>query len=344
MSQAVKMIKPPRPLVIDFILSCATFSVFLCVWLYQGVRDLNRIRPLGLTPWLWFFVPILLIPAFFALPILLKKLREVEAHYELASWSVTLDRLWLVSVLGLSVASVAVEYSGMSVLQQFGVLGLWIFSYLMLAPRLSRVRAASELPKVNLYAKLSNIEWVVTLIFVPILALVIWFVGLQTYFVSIDKIQEQQVVQEQNLGVQLTFASGQWHQVEIGTHSNGEGDMEFSGYQSDASMIIFEQDNRAVISDLIHWRIDEAYDFLDDASCTESRAFLPNSTYLRISVHCQGTVMGDPSLQMHELVQIGEDDYVELYAKFSALDARFEQSEASFLSTVRSFSPIVEGE
>lgn len=332
-------IKAPRSAFIDYFLCVVTFSVFIMAWIYQAVRDVNRIREQNFTPWLWVFVPFFVLPMFFALPALLRAAKDCEAHLQLPSWSKGQDIGWLVSVWALSIGTVVMEYFAVSTLQQFMLLAVWLAALLSIAPRINRIREASTLPKTKLIAKLSNPEWLVALISVPIICFIIWFAGLQTHFVSLDKLQNNHLIENQALGFTLQFSGNSWHQVEIGTHSNGEAIMEFTGFDSNASLIIFEQEDRDNISPLTQWRVDDASESMNNANCEESRSFIPSSLYLRIRILCKGTSFGDDALQIHEIIQTGKTDYIEAYASYSAPGANFTQDSEAFLRTVQSLTP-----
>jgi hypothetical protein len=344
MSSHAVSIKSPRSPIIDLFLSCITFSVFLFVWLYQAVRDLNRIREQGFQAWLWIFVPLFVLPAFFALPILLRGIKQCEQSLGLSSWSRSQEITWLILVWSLSVGSVGIEYADVSILQQFVFFGFWLASYFLIAPRINRLRAASDLPKTKLLVNFSLVEWITTVIFVPVFAAALWFSGLSTYFVSLEKLEANRLIQNTQYGFSLQFVDDSWHQVEIGTHSNGEAIAEFTGHQSEASLIVFEQEDRDNVSRLIHWRIDEARESLSDVQCTESRSFMPDTLYLRIHLRCEGYSIGDPALQVHELIQVNENDYIEVYGSYSAIENKFEKDSILFLQTVQSFAPIAKEE
>ncbi|WP_371193385.1 hypothetical protein [Glaciecola sp. SC05] len=340
MSSTTHTIKSPRSSVIDFFLSCITFTLFTLVWLYQAVRDINRVHEQGLRPWLWIFVPVLVLPMFFALPVLLGAIKKCEQKLELNSWSKTQDIVWLISVWILSIGVVAIEYAGVSTIQQVVLYGIWLISYFLVAPRITRIRGASKLPKTRLYAKLSNAEWVVTIIFIPFTAIVIWLAGLSIFFVSLDKLQVNQLIENQEYGFSIQFSGDSWHQVEIGTHSNGEGLMEFTGFDSSASLIVFDQNDRDNISSLTQWRVNDAIDSLDQLTCEESRRFMPDSLHLRISLVCEGTSFGDPGMQIHEIIQLADTEYIEVFASYTANKANFKRDSRAFLQTVQSLSPM----
>ncbi|WP_395345093.1 hypothetical protein PN836_009665 [Ningiella sp. W23] len=336
------LVKSPRPVFVDFLLACFTLSLYLAVWLYQSVRDLKRVNQKDLTPWMWLFVPIFFIPLFFALPVFLRSIRECEEKLEIISWSKARERCWLFSVLALSVATIAVEYLGASSLQQLSLIAVWIAGFFSIGPRINQIRATSELGKTKLYGALSIFEWIVSIIMAPFLAFVLWYSGLNAIISSVQEFEPGQVYSNNEHNFSLRFDNDQWHQVRIGTYSNGEALMEFSGHNSDAYIVIFVQDERSDIGDLTQWRIDESFESLTNASCKESRSFLTNSFRLRVVVICEGAIVGDPAIERYELIQIDDEKYIEAYAYFNPTQTNFARNRDSFNATVSSLMPLSE--
>lgn len=340
MSTEEQYVKAPRSVFIDFFLVFITLSLFVCVWIYQAARDINRIKPQGFQPWLWIFVPLFLLPQFFALPKLTSALQEAEAELEIDTWSKSQDIAWIVSVIAMTILIMSTSVMSLSLFVEILIIYIWLAMFLLIGPRVNRVRQASSLPKTKLVGQLSNIEWGLAILGTPLFIALVWYGGLKTHFDTIEKLGANQHIDNAEYGFSLRTADDAWQRVEIGTLSDGTAVLELSGYSDQASIVVFIQDDIDSISEITQWRIQELKESWSNVECNEHRKLEEDGVLIRAQLLCMGRFMLDQAMQMHEILQLEDDIYVEVYAELSASKSEFQQHKANFINTVRSIQAI----
>ena len=84
--KTVTLNKPDSTLFLFFIVFFS-LSFYSCFWLVARARDINKLQKSKLTPWLWFFVPLIALAQLFAWPGLIKKLQSAQQDRGVRRWN-----------------------------------------------------------------------------------------------------------------------------------------------------------------------------------------------------------------------------------------------------------------
>lgn len=339
-STKILKVKAPRSAFLDILLGFATLTLYSVVWFYLAIRDLRTLTTRHLTPWLWLFVPLIIIAQVFALPLFVSVLKNAEQKLAIKSWSKWQDWLWIIGSLASNIAVVIVNLIDVSLLIQLGSSFLWVVVLFSISGRLSRVRRATENPNSQSFAGYSIIEWLFVIVGVPFTLFVVWFGGLNVYMQGSSLLPRDSVISNKESGYSITAYGDSWRNVNVGTFSDGSGLAEYSGLQNNASIIIFEHENEDLITDTTQWRVEQSIDELSNGKCKESRTLLPNSLNLQVYIECKGKLIGDPMVHLYQYIQIGEKHYIEIYGEYSASNSVFTSNLSTFTKTIRSLVPI----
>lgn len=334
-NQPIGILASKRHSLVIAALYISTFGLYSSFWLVGRVREFNKLQnKITYRPWLWFFVPLFLLPQFIALPKFFNELQKLskEYHIELPSnqgvlWMVTLFTVTLTSNIEMKyelpiwatllyVIAGATAFAGSQ--HWFNLLKQQCTSYAFKRPRF--IFTAYEWPAIILGI---SIWGVATIEFGPEL------------FPSGKKLEDNNPYTLTEHEFSLPISGDHWHADAPG----GEDSIAvISGKLMYMHFDIYHYGFSESLNSVSYWRLKEMQKYLDAGSkCTHERFFDADSTNVIAFGVCTGTDTLDPAIHTVTVIDTPNKGTYELYGQFSAPKLSFEQYKQSVLDMARGF-------
>lgn len=338
--EVLPRVRRPRPAWQALVLLLCSFTLYSSFLMLGQVRDLKAVGGKDFTPWLWVFVPLIPLAQLIALPRFFKELTKLEDGSTTSAWK-SLTWLWITILF---VISLSIYYEDrlslpLSALQiGFVVIAL---QFVMLHQRFNLWK--QPLQNVNFYGSRSAFtwyEWILVVIGSPIVIAGIYMTVIEPLLVKeIRKLNNQQVIENVDLGFTLTVSGDGWSEVESGTHSTDETELELSGSVLNSFFIVFDHGISYSINDVARFRAELRDDFSRTPECNENRILSKNETSVISFTECKGTMLGEIVTTYSTIIK-SNDRVLELYGYLSATKYTHSRESKYMRSIAREFSPL----
>jgi hypothetical protein len=331
---------PTRSLWLEGVLLFATFGLYACVWFYLVARDLQRITNKPATPWLWIFVPLIVLAQPFAFYSLFIQLREVEKQHHIKPWKTYQQWLWSIIYIVTSVLGFALDETSDYLLILLPCTLVWMINFLCLHRRMNGIREHFHtVPVAERFAGYNLLEWLTVIIFTPVSLFL--YAGILVFSANIswqDTLDEGTVIGVDEYAFHLTLTQTGWYQADIGTVTDGTASAEFQGPLAQQWYAFFIYDNDNNISNVAINRYSALLGQLPaTAVCSDERRFLPGTDDLNITIICD---VKDGDIQTLYISVLQEQQGVlgELLGYLSASQDKVDEYRAAFIGNAKEVS------
>ncbi len=334
------VISAPRSLWMEFILHFSTLSIYTCFWFVARTREFNALSKKKFTPWLWFFVPFIVIAQLIALPKFNNALSELAEEHNVSIWNAWYGG-WTLGVVLITLAmniSDKIEFPGWTYL--VGVI-LWSILFTVIQAQINKVK--ENLRDVTFKGSRHNytkLEWFFVVPLFPLSLIFMFYIAIDPLFnKQLSTLSENTLYTDPQNIYSLPIIGKGWSIVENGTHSNGEAELELQGPLSDMFFIIFSHGVDESIESISHWRTEQLYDELSGVKCEENRSFAKLTLSIVSHVQCSGRNIGDSVLATVSLIETDKGIY-ELYGMLSSVKYSFKNNESMMKKMSKGFEPL----
>ncbi len=329
-------LKSPRPVWVEFCLHFFCFGLYTNIWLVGKIREFKRIHNESYTPWLWFFVPFVPLANLIALPKFVRSLNKLEDEAKVERWNAW-KGFW---VFGIFVLSVLFNISNHYELKQWMlvlILLVWAAFFCVANHRINAAKIKIERFefKPNRFI-FSVLEMVLLVLGVPLMLFIIYLSLTTEIFVPGKSYTSTDVFKSENSGYKFSIVGDGWRQVAIGTHSNGDAEVEFSGPLQDMYVLVFSPVQGSAVSSLAYNRL-STYD--TSYNCKHEHEFNKKGTGVTARVTCTSTSVGDPAVDLSTFIET-DKGVVEMYGHLSSPKNTFAKYKVGFTKMVEGFEPL----
>lgn len=334
-------LRAPRSVRWEVFLYLSTLGFYFSIYLLRLVRELRAITGKPLSPWLWVFVPFVLLAQIFAFPKLLRLIEQVESENSVpdawGGWS----PLWVIAICATTlVFNLSEKFAAPNWLIPV-TMALACVLFALFHNRVNRIRSCYR-GRANFYGKengFSATEWVSTIILSPIaIALMVVSLFYSELFGGdvIEELDSGRIFHYQDHPFSISVPEGGWSLVEVGSHSDGTAVLELEGPLVDMYYLVFYHGPGSNVDDVTSFRIKETISEIGDAACTAEASFLDNSLHISSRIQCTGKYFGDPNIVISKTIETKNGLY-ELYGDFSATEMTYRNNLETFLAMEKGF-------
>lgn len=333
----------PRAPVFEVLITFFTFGLYAPFWLVSRVRELKALSGESFKPWLWFFVPWSVIFQFFALPKFFNAFNEVASKYKSPSFSGKQGIIIVICIL-------ATFFINLSNKLEFPPWMYWCV-LLVWGGGLAYVHRHFNFLKLKLDESVTQKtikyiykpwEWLLLFMGAPLVLFVIYIEIVEPPLVVVSPLNVGDVYTLDEHFFQFSTNSNGWSEVEVGTHSDGSGLVEFSGPLSLMHYIVFHHGHDETLDSVSYWRQRSMLDESSSYKCRQSRSFIDaraDELSVASMVVCNGTNMGDPVIAISKTIATKKGVY-EIYGYMSSGRISFKNHEDTFIEMAESFKPL----
>ena len=333
----------PRSVWFEFFLGLFTFTISWSFWTVMRARDLKRMRSNNFVPWLWFFVPLVVLASLIAYPRMFSELRTIEGSRVNTAWHKT-GWLWIASFVFFSL--IAYFASDLE-----GYLWVWFIALVvvhlllsLLHFRFNRLKHhdAQYLEFTGRRSWYAWWEWLLMIFGIGLVSLLVFGLWDEEQ-VTIETLPSTYQYQDEEHGFQLTINGEQWRRVVVGTHSDGTAEVEFSNYSDSAYLLVFEHED-STLNSIASFRYGDMFsDFTLEPSCQEKRELNESQTSVESETVCLSEVAQDHEMSVSKLIKVGDFHY-ELLGYVFDDKKQYKAISKTLLLASQSFSEIEQGE
>ncbi|WP_308366968.1 MULTISPECIES: hypothetical protein [unclassified Microbulbifer] len=334
-------LRAPRSVRWEVFLFLSTLGLYFSVYLFRLARELRTITGKPLSPWLWIFVPFVLLAQIFAFPKLLRLIEQVESENSVPDTWGDWSPLWVIVMCATTLVFNISEKFAVPDWLIPAALAVACILFAVFHNRVNRIRRcykgrASFDGKENGF---SATEWVTTIVLFPIatalMALVLFYSELFGGDV-IEELDSGQIFHHQDYPFSISVPEDGWSLVDVGSHSDGTAVIELEGPLVDMYYVVFYHGPGSSVDDITSFRTKEAISEIGDADCTAERTFLDNSLNISSRIQCKGKYFGDPNIVISKTIETKNGLY-ELYGNFSATEMTYRNNLETFLAMEKGF-------
>ncbi len=324
-----------RPVWLEVLFNICTLGLYTCVWFYKRTKEFNQTENTQFKPVLWLFMPLIVLAELFALPKFIGAIKQMEARAGLPQWH-SRSGWWMFAIVLLTLLSNLankVEFpSGCLTL----LILLWAIAMSAPSERIYRARAALAPPGAKIFYKLKWQDWLVlvlgSLVFIFIAA-----IDLKNLYTNPGKkLTNNSRYIDKERGFSLPILGEGWHQVEVGTNSDGTALLEFQGPLDSMYFLVFEDGNSETPASVSESRLDLILDSDEDANCELSHHLDHSGTQPVARIHCNSRYFGDPATYESTSIHTKTGVY-ELYGFLSSSRLSYQQEVNNFSNMAKEF-------
>ncbi len=326
----------PRSAWLIFILTFLTFSLSAPFWLVARVREIDRLSVRNFTPWLWFFVPIVVPAQLVALPRLFKATNALDKETKTrrqSIWYVVIFILFVGATLYSSIGEIFAlpDWAYVVILFLFSVaVAIWEYRLNLTKGHLAGI----EFVEIKFVYKIW--EWLLLAIGAPLTLGLFYFLVLAPFLAEVEKTPMNTTIAEPNRPYEVTILSEGWSKVKMGTHSEGSAELELSGPLLHMYYVIFSHGYENDLNSVSYWRQEQMINDTPKTICKHTRAFDKTSLTVNALVICEGKSLGDPMVELSKTIHTDKGIY-EIYGRFSDSHRSFFRHKASFVNIGKGF-------
>lgn len=334
------ILRSPRSPWWEFFLHFSTFGFYTNFWLYTRVKEIQKITNQPFTPWLWFFVPSLVIAQPFAFSKLNKILQQIEKENSL-NYPANKYRLWVTSVIILSAISWASTKYAMPAWMTLLTLLLWSGTFCFFSSRLNTIKQA--LTDIEFKGKPSGYafwEWFIVIPLFPLMLAGLLYLSVSPYMLDeISPLADKSIYTAPDNQFQLTIHGDGWREVEIGSFSDGSAELEFAGSTEGSYFLVFKVSKPTTLNEMIQNRMDYFQTETPNSQCREERSLLPSSLNVISHVVCEGGTRRNRQLYTTTVFEKDNELY-ELCGNLNAPRLSYPALSAEFKQMAKEFRPL----
>lgn len=324
---------PKRKPWVIFLLQFFTLGIYSCFWFIARAQELNRLGEKRYTPWLWFFVPFIVLAQLFALPKMFGHLRELSGN--------TISQ----SVINGCIA-VFVLVTFVSTLERYIELPMWSVLVMMLVTSLLLAIAQTWVNRVkNQFPE--AIEQVHIGLTLALGALVLtgvvgWtMVGYGIYGEFGDKLSARHVSHGEQItleGHPVTFAVVGDDYAIVETNNPDEL-IRVKGPFLTMEWYVFEYGTNETIGSMLASRLQDFTEAeVGKIDCHSEKYFKEGTSQVIGLGYCESEYLGEPHLVVVSFIYSEEKGLYELYGEFSTVKREFDARKEDFIRMARGIS------
>ncbi|WP_299021138.1 hypothetical protein [uncultured Photobacterium sp.] len=328
----------------EFFLHFSTFGIYTCFWLVARIKELKLLTNQPFKPWLWLFVPNFVVVQFFAFPALNKHLKKLETKFGI-NYSVNTFRLWAVAVISVTTLFWVTSKFAFPRWVDFIALIFWSGLFCTLSQRFNAIKqkCAQKYDNIQFKGKSSGYswkEWLVIIPMFPIFLTIAIYSSVSPYLLEeIKPLPDHSIYASTESHYQLPIHGSGWREVEIGSFSDGEAELELAGKIEGSYFVVFKYTNQESLSGRVQDRIQMVETEEPSNRCREERRLTPNGINVITYVSCEGKSLGAPQLNTITIFEHGDELY-ELIGYISAPKYSFPEHAANFKQMAKEFQPL----
>jgi len=333
-------VRQPRPAWQESVLFVLSFTLLTSFWLVGRVRDLKAVGNIDFTPWLWFFVPFIPLAQIIGLPRFFDELKRREDGSTTRQWK-SYTWAWIAVLVVTNIIVLTEDSLNLPewVLEASLIIICGLFALLHI--RFNNWK--HKLEKVEFYGKASGYYWyewlVVVLGSIVFIAYIYFYVLAPLFIDKIQDLEDRQVIENSDLGFGLTIAGDGWVEVEAGTHSSDETELELSGPTLGSFFIVFDQGLSNSLNGVASGRATLRNDFSGSPVCKENRYLSNNEKSVISYTECNGSWL-DEKVTTYSTIIISNDRTVELYGYLMDSKHKHARQSENMRTIAKSFSPL----
>lgn len=339
-SQFRPRVHAPRPVGYEFILGLVTFNVYYCFWAVGRAKDLKNMRSNSFEPWLWFFAPLVGIIQLFAFARMFSELKVIEGerlhlHWQRYGW------LWILAIF----------ISGATgTLVGFELIPEWLFQLSILIDTILLALVHIRFNRLKIHdANLLDFygrstwfywwEWVLMG-----LAALVWgalaFDAWDRQKSIIKEVPTGYTYKANESKFKFSISGPGWQNVEIGSYSSGDSEVEFGNAASTGYLIVFKHGFDYTMNDAASFRYaDMQTEFTTVPKCSEKRELSPDEKFVTSTMTCLSKNVLAGNFTISKLIEI-DDRIYELLGRVSAQNKSFSREMKTLIEAAESFSAI----
>ena len=323
-----------HPFIIAF-LYFLTFGIYFSFWLVARVREFNKLQSkTKYHPWLWFFLPLIILAQLIALPKFFDQLKTLSEERGI-TLSATHGVLWMLMLFVVAaLCAVELKYE----------LPFWVTLLYLLAGagasawsqhwfnRLKQQCTEFEFKRPHLW--FNNYEWVSVIV-----GLCIWIVAIIVFipdmFPTGDKLKDNSQYTLPEHEFLLPIKGNHWRADVPG----GEDSVVIiDGKLTSMHFELYHYGFSQSLNSISYWRLEAMQEYLDrNSQCTHERFFDGDSSNVIAFGVCTGTDALAPAIHTVTVINTPPKGIYELYGQFSAPKLSFSQYKQDVLDMAKGF-------
>jgi len=335
----IQRVRQPRAAWKELLLLLCTFSFYASFLMVTYVRALKSIGKKDFTPWLWLFVPLFPLLQIFGLQRFFRDLTRLEDGSTTRIWTL-FTWLWILLLAGINLLIYFEDHIGLPDWVIIAGLVLICLLFMQLHQRMNQWREG--LQDVEFDGSSSNYtwyEWIALAIGGSFFALAFYVTFIEPAFVEkIRTLQDKQIVEHKELGFSLTIAGDGWIEVESGTHTSDETELELSGPSLGNYFIVFDHGISYSINEIAQFRAELRDEFSGTPKCVENRSLAKDQKSVISVTECNGSSLGELVTTYSTIIK-SNDRLIELYGYLSAGKYGHQRASRDMKEMARGFSP-----
>ena len=321
---------PPRPLWIEFLLHFCTFGLYTSYWFMRRMQEFKRIYATDSRPWLWIFVPLVVVAQLFALPKFVALLNRFEHDCNISEWRAWRGG-WYVLVILLTIGfNVAEKYEFPWWFLPAGMFA-WAALFTAIQARIDNVKRNQI--NYGFFIRrhvLAIPEMIILLVMVPACLYLLFVISKDHIFDStLEKFDKNSVYVDNKNHFKLLISSEGWKSVEKGTHSTGDAILELQGAFPSIYFVIFSHSIDSTLSDIAFARQNEIVDSTPSSECKQLREFSASGESVVAKVVCTSSMMTNRVLEIVTVIETSTG-VIEMYGSMNMAQKSFDQYKADF--------------
>lgn len=324
------LLSPPRAAWIEFLLHFSTFGLYTSFWLVRRMQEFKRIYTTDSRPWLWLFVPFIVLAQLIALPRFVGFINRLERESGITEWSAWRGAWYLFVILLTLATNIADKYEF-----PWWFLPVCISSWAALFTVVHcRIDAAKKNQTTYGFLirrrSIAIPETIILIVMLPV-SLLLCFVLAKDGLLNakLEKLESGSVYQDSVHQFKLSIESNDWHRIEVGTYSNGDAVLELQGPLSDMYFIVFQHAVDDSVNDIAYSRQNEIMEETPASKCKHVRMLNTKGDGVIAKIICTSTIVTNPVLETVTVVETPKG-VVEMYGYMTSVKNTFADYRADF--------------
>lgn len=331
---------PPRAAWIEFLLHFSTSGLYTSYWFVRRVQEFKRIYATDSRPWLWLFVPFIILAQLIALPKFVSLLNRFERDSGVSEWRAWFGA-WHVLIILLTLCfnlSGRYEFPGW-----FLVVGLscWAALFTTIHCRINKAKQHQTLYEFEIKHRAMAIpEILILLIMLPI-TLTLCFISAKDALLgnTLEKLESGSLYQNEDHLFKLPIVGDGWRSVALGTRSSGGSYLELQGPLSGMYFIVFSHGVDETVSGIAYARQNEIMNETPASRCRHLKVLNSKGDGVIAKITCTSTLLANPVLETVTVVETSAG-IVEMYGYLMSVTNTFKDHQANFEKMAAELEPL----
>lgn len=331
---------PPRAAWIEFLLHFSTFGLYTSYWLVRRMQEFKRMYATDSRPWLWLFVPLIIIAQLIALPKFVALLNRFEHESGVPEWRAWHGVWYLLVILATLCFNLSDKYEFPWWFLPVG-LTCWAALFTTVHHRIDTAKKhQTTYGFISRQRAMAIPEMIIVAIMLPVSLFLCFILAKDAFFDNtLEELESGSVYTDEKYQFKLPIHGKGWSSVTLGTHSNGEAKLELQGALSEMYFIVFSHSVDDTLNSIAYARQNEIMDETPSSRCKHLRVFSVNGDSVIAKITCTSSVLNSPVLETVTVIET-PTGIVEMYGYMSSVKNTFNEHKAEFEKMASGLEPL----